>query len=58
MWAGYWNNRILALERAGVSVTTRKLRHHDEQVKLPDGTTDMVPSMKKRGSTLVWRWVS
>lgn len=27
MWAGYWSNRVLALKRAGVLVTTRPLRY-------------------------------
>ncbi|MDR2209592.1 MAG: hypothetical protein LBE22_11690 [Azoarcus sp.] len=32
MWGGYWNNRVLALKRSGVNVTTRKLRYHKEDV--------------------------
>jgi uncharacterized LabA/DUF88 family protein len=32
MWAGYWNNRVLALKRAGVHVTTRKLRYREERI--------------------------
>ncbi|WP_432787669.1 NYN domain-containing protein [Novosphingobium rhizosphaerae] len=27
MWAGYWSNRILAMKRAGIHVTTRPLRY-------------------------------
>jgi hypothetical protein len=27
MWAAYWTNRVLALKRAGVHVTTRPLRY-------------------------------
>lgn len=30
MWAGYWSNRVLALKRAGVTVTTRPLRYRTE----------------------------
>src|SRR4051794_35140611 len=28
MWAGYWSNRVLAMKRAGIHVTTRPLRYH------------------------------
>lgn len=44
MWAGYWNNRSLALKRAGVLVETRKLHYHTES--LPDGTIKTVPQEK------------
>ncbi len=32
MWNGYWNNRLLAMRRAGVSVTRRDIRCHDKTV--------------------------
>jgi len=32
MWAAYWSNRVLALKRAGVEVTTRPLRYRKERV--------------------------
>jgi uncharacterized LabA/DUF88 family protein len=32
MWAAYWSNRVLALKRVGVSVTTRPIRYHKEKV--------------------------
>ena len=32
LWGGYWANRQLALKRAGVTVTTRRLRYHRETV--------------------------
>lgn len=44
MWAGYWNNRVLALKRSGIYVETRKLRYHTET--LPDGITKTVPQEK------------
>ncbi len=31
-WADYWNNRVLALKRAGVVVTTRPIRYRDKTV--------------------------
>lgn len=30
MWAGYWSNRVLALKRSGVHVTTRPLRYRTQ----------------------------
>ena len=38
MWYGYWQNRFLAMRRAGVSVTSRPLRYDIENETLPDGT--------------------
>ncbi|WP_430449272.1 NYN domain-containing protein [Rhodophyticola sp.] len=49
MWTGYWNNRVMALKRAGVNVTTRKLRYHDDHVELPDGTFETVTSVQEKG---------
>ena len=43
MWARYWNNRVIALKRSRVSVTTRKLRYHTEVV---DGRTIRIPHEK------------
>ena len=38
MWYGYWKQRFLAMERAGIAVTSRPLRYQIENVALPDGT--------------------
>ncbi|MCM2503464.1 NYN domain-containing protein [Aureimonas altamirensis] len=48
VWAGYWNNRVLAMKRAGINVTTRKIRYHDEQVTI-DGATTTVSSSREKG---------
>jgi hypothetical protein len=32
MWAGYWSNRVIAMKRAGIVVTTRQLRYRKENV--------------------------
>lgn len=48
-WSGYWSNRVMALKRAGVNVTTRKLRYHDTPVLNPDGTTQTVTYVKEKG---------
>jgi hypothetical protein len=37
MWAGYWANRLLALSRAGVICTSRKLRYHTEVIETENG---------------------
>lgn len=44
MWSGYWNNRVMALQRMGVFVETRKLRYHNEE--LENGTVRKVPQEK------------
>ena len=49
MWGGYWSNRIIALKRAGVHVTTRKLRYRDKTVQLPDGTEQTVTTPQEKG---------
>lgn len=49
MWAGYWNNRVLALKRAGVNVTTRRLRYSREKVTHPDGTIEHRHIPKEKG---------
>jgi uncharacterized LabA/DUF88 family protein len=37
MWAAYWSNRVLAMKRAGIHVTTRPIRYHEEMVLDNDG---------------------
>ena len=32
MWAAYWSNRVIAMKRAGIHVTTRPLRYRKEKV--------------------------
>lgn len=34
MWAGYWSNRILAMKRAGIAVTTRPIRYRKEKITI------------------------
>lgn len=31
MWAGYWSNRVLAMKRAGIVVTTRPIRYRTQR---------------------------
>jgi uncharacterized LabA/DUF88 family protein len=32
MWAAYWSNRVIAMKRAGIHVTTRPIRYQKEKV--------------------------
>jgi uncharacterized LabA/DUF88 family protein len=49
MWAGYWSNRVLALKRAGVVVTTRPIRYRKQTIQLPDGTEKIVTTPQEKG---------
>ncbi len=48
MWAGYWSNRVLAMKRAGVNVTTRPLRYRKETVVV-DGVSEIVTTPQEKG---------
>lgn len=47
MWAAYWSNRVLAMQRAGILVTTRPLRYHEEAIETGDGITTVVTPQEK-----------
>jgi uncharacterized LabA/DUF88 family protein len=49
MWARYWSNRVLALKRAGVNVTTRKIRYRTEFITLPDGVEHEYEVAQEKG---------
>lgn len=49
MWAGYWSNRVLALKRANVQVTTRPLRYREESVFVADGSEQTVVTPQEKG---------
>jgi hypothetical protein len=49
MWHGYWSNRLLAMRRAGILVTTREIRYHKQTLDLPDGTTKVVTTPQEKG---------
>lgn len=48
MWSGYWSSRILAMKRAGIVVTTRKLRYRKEPVVV-DGIEEIVTTPQEKG---------
>jgi uncharacterized LabA/DUF88 family protein len=49
MWAGYWANRLLALSRAGVDCTSRKLRYHTENFETDEGEPFEVKVPQEKG---------
>jgi uncharacterized LabA/DUF88 family protein len=49
MWAGYWSNRVLALKRAGVLVTTRPLRYRTSYAFDENGDQKIVTVAQEKG---------
>lgn len=49
MWHGYWSNRLLAMRRAGISVTQRHLRYRETDFQLSDGTMKTVETAQEKG---------
>jgi uncharacterized LabA/DUF88 family protein len=39
MWNAYWANRLRAMSRAGILVTSRPLRYQEVEIPVPDGST-------------------
>ena len=52
MWHAYWTRRLTVMRRAGIAVTSRRLRYGIEQVRLPDGATHDVPVQMEKGIDL------
>lgn len=48
MWAGYWSNRILAMKRSGIVVTTRPIRYRRETIMV-DGIATRVTTPQEKG---------
>jgi uncharacterized LabA/DUF88 family protein len=49
MWSAYWSNRVIAMKRAGVHVTTRPLRYRKQSVVGPDGVEQEVMTPQEKG---------
>jgi len=49
MWNAYWSNRIIALKRAGVWVTTRPIRYRRELTIGPDGNEQSISIPQEKG---------
>ena len=39
MWHGYWERRLLAMRRAGITVFSRPIRYRTKTIRLPNGNT-------------------
>ncbi len=52
MWHGYWMRRLTAMRRAGIVVTSRRLRYRIERIRLADGATHDVPVQREKGIDL------
>ena len=48
MWASYWSNRVLAMKRAGVAVTTRPIRYRKKTVVV-GGLSETVTTPQEKG---------
>jgi hypothetical protein len=49
MWAGYWSNRILAMKRAGIDVTTRPIRYRKENAFDDSGNPTVITTPQEKG---------
>jgi uncharacterized LabA/DUF88 family protein len=49
MWTSYWSNRVLAMKRTGIVVTTRPIRYHKETIIETDGTERVVTTPQEKG---------
>ena len=38
MWHGYWERRLLAMRRAGITVFSRPIRYRTKTIRLPNGS--------------------
>jgi uncharacterized LabA/DUF88 family protein len=48
MWSGYWSNRIIAMKRAGIAVTTRPIRYRTETI-IQDGVEQTYTTPQEKG---------
>ena len=49
MWSGYWSNRILAMKRSGIDVTTRRLRYRERQAYNEKGEVETIVVPQEKG---------
>jgi uncharacterized LabA/DUF88 family protein len=49
MWSAYWSNRIIAMKRAGIAVTTRPIRYHKEKIIGSNGAEQIVMTPQEKG---------
>lgn len=48
-WAGYWNNRVLAMKRAGIVVTTRQLKYREKTGFNANGDAETLIVAQEKG---------
>jgi uncharacterized LabA/DUF88 family protein len=49
MWHAYWSNRLLAMRRQGIHVTTRPIRYRETEVVQSDGSVLNVSTPQEKG---------
>src|SRR5262249_17745717 len=49
MWASYWSNRVHALKRVGVHVTTRPIRYRKQTILNADGKEETITTPQEKG---------
>lgn len=49
MWAQYWAKRLLFMKSAGIHVTSRPIRYHEEEVVDSNGTISIVKTPHEKG---------
>lgn len=49
MWSAYWSNRVLAMKRIGIHVTTRPIRYHKEIIKNADQSEQIITTPQEKG---------
>jgi uncharacterized LabA/DUF88 family protein len=49
MWSAYWSNRVLAMKRNGIFVTTRPLRYRKEQAFDANGQIETITIAQEKG---------
>jgi uncharacterized LabA/DUF88 family protein len=49
MWTAYWSNRVLAMKRTGIVVTTRPIRYHKETIVEADGAERVITTPQEKG---------
>jgi uncharacterized LabA/DUF88 family protein len=49
MWSAYWSNRVLAMKRAGIVVTTRPLRYRKQEAYDENGALKTITVPQEKG---------
>ena len=52
VWHDYWNRRLLAMRRSGITVFSRPIRYRTKRVTLSDGSIEEIPTAQEKGIDL------